>query len=86
MQVVPLRRQGKKLGCEKVVLKQGRMALYFVSNPNSPFYQSEIFDRILSFVAQNPRRCNFREQNGKRSMTIADIPTVDEAVKLLKQI
>ena len=86
MLVVPLRRYGKQLGCEKVVLKQGRMSLFFVSNPNSPYYQSDAFDRILSFVAHNPRRCNFREVNGKRSMTIADIPTVEEAVKLLMSI
>ena len=86
MQVVPLRRYGKNLGCEKVVLKQGRMTLFFVSNPESPFYQSEAFDHILTFVAQHPRRCNFREVNGKRSMVISDIPTVDEAVKLLSSI
>ena len=86
MLVVPLRRYGKQLGCEKVVLKQGRLSLFFVSNPNSPFYQSEAFDHILTFVAQNPRRCNFREVNGKRSMTIADIPTVEQAVKVLMSI
>ena len=86
MLVVPLRRYGKSLGCEKIVLKQGRMSLFFVSNATSPFYQSEAFDRILQFVAANPRRCNFRELNGKRSMTIADVPTVDEAVKVLKGI
>ena len=86
MQVVPLRRYGKSLGCEKIVLKQDRMTMFFVQNPNSPFYQSEAFDRILQFVAANPRRCNFRELNGKRSMVIADVPTVEEAVKVLKTI
>ena len=86
MQVVPLRRYGKSLGCEKIVLKQDRMTMFFVSNATSPFYQSEAFDRILQFVATNPRCCNFREVNGKRSMTISDISTVDDAVKLLAQI
>jgi transcription-repair coupling factor (superfamily II helicase) len=86
MQVVPLRRYGKLLGCEKVVLKQGRMTLFFVSSPTSPFYQSETFGRILQFVAQNPRRCQLREVNGKRSMLITDIPTVEAGVKLLSQI
>ena len=86
MQVVPLRRYGKALGCEKIVLKQDRMTLFFVSSATSPFYQSEAFDRILQFVAQNPRRCQFREVNGKRSMMINDIFTVEEAVLLLKQI
>ena len=86
MRVVPLRRIGKQLGIEKIMLKQGRMSLFFVSNPNSPFYQSEAFDRILNFVAANPRRCNFREQNGRRSMTISDVASVGTALTLLSQI
>ncbi|MBQ3700571.1 MAG: transcription-repair coupling factor [Prevotella sp.] len=86
MRVVPLRRLGKRLGCERIMLKQGRMALYFVSQKDSPYYQSEAFDRILTFVAQHARQCNFREQNGKRSMTIANVPTVEAAVQLLSQI
>ena len=86
MRVVALRRLGKSLGCEKVMLKQGRMSLFFVSQVQNPFYQSEAFDRILSYVAGNPRRCQFREQNGRRSMSIADIPTVEAAVQLLASI
>ena len=86
MRVVTLRRLGKSLGCEKVILKQGRMTLFFVSNVESPFYQSDAFDRILSFVAQHPRRCNFREVNGKRSMVISDITTVKDAVELLSSV
>ena len=86
MQVVPLRRLGKGLGCEKMVLKQNRLTLFFVSNPDSPFYRSEAFDRILDFVGTNPRRCNCRETNGKRSIVIADVPTVTQAVSLLSQM
>ena len=86
MLVVPLRRLGKSLGCEKIVLKQQRMTMHFVQNTNSPFYQSEAFDRLLSYVAQHPRRCQFREQNGKRQMVIVDVPTIDEAVNVLKAV
>ena len=86
MRVVPLRRMGKSLGCEKIVLKQQRMTLFFVSQNDSPFYQSEAFDRILSFVARNPRRCQFREVNGKRSMVIADVPTIEESLTICHAI
>jgi transcription-repair coupling factor (superfamily II helicase) len=86
IRVVPLRRYGKALGCEKILLKQGRMFLYFVSVPDSPFYQSEAFGRIINYATSNIRRCNLREQNGKRSMVIADVPTVEEAVCLLQAI
>ena len=86
LQVVPLRRYGKRLGCEKIMLTQGRMFLYFVQNPNSPFYQSEAFGRILDYIGQNVRRCNLREQNGKRSMVITNVPSVGEAVKIIQSI
>ena len=86
LQVVPLRRYGKQLGCEQIMLKQGRMFLFFVSNPLSPFYQSEAFGHILDFVGNNPHRCNFRDAKGKRSLVINDVPSVEEAVKLLSKI
>ena len=86
LQVVPLRRIGKQLGCEKIMLKQGRMYLYLVSNANSPYYQSAAFDRLLAYATGNVRRCQLREQNGKRSMLINQVPTVEEAVKVLQSI
>ena len=86
LQVVALRRYGKSLGCEKIMLKQGRMFLYFVSNARSPFYQSEAFGRIIEYATTNVRRCNLREQNGKRSMVVTDVPTVGEAVNVLRAI
>jgi transcription-repair coupling factor (superfamily II helicase) len=86
LQVVSLRRYGKQLGCEKIMLKQGRMFLYFVSNARSPFYQSEAFGRVIDFATMNVRRCSLREKDGKRSMVVSDIPTVGEGVKVLKSI
>jgi transcription-repair coupling factor (superfamily II helicase) len=86
LHVVTLRRHGKALGCEKIMLKQGRMFLYFVGNPNSPFYQSDAFGRILDYIGQHVRRCNLREKDGKRSMVVTEVPTVEEAVKVLKTI
>ena len=86
LQVVPLRRLGQQLGCEKIMLKQGRMFLYFVSNTSSPFYQSSTFGRIINYATQNVRRCQMRNQNGKPSMVIDSVPTVEEAVNVLKAI
>ena len=86
MRVVPLRRLGQLFGCEKIVLKQQRMTLFFVTQNDSPFYQSEAFGMLLDFVAHHPRRCNFREMNGKRSMVISEVPTIEEAVQILTSI
>ncbi|MBR2097477.1 MAG: transcription-repair coupling factor [Prevotella sp.] len=86
IRVVPLRVCGKQLGIEKILLKQAKMYLYFVSNPDSPYFQSEAFGRILDYVGHNPRRCNFHETAGKRSVIIADVPSVGEALTICRKI
>ena len=86
MQVVPLRRLGRSLGCEKIMLRQGQMRMQFVSNPMSAYYKSKAFDNVLNFVGHNPRRCNLKEIAGKRMMTVSNVPTVEEAVNVLRSI
>ena len=86
MNVVPLRRKAKQLGCERLMLKMGRMTMFFVSNPNSPYYQSRAFDSILNYIASNPRRCNIRENNGKRSLVVNDVKTVEDAIVVFEDI
>ena len=86
MNVVPLRRKAKQLGCERLMLKMGRMTMFLVSNPNSPYYQSQAFESILNYISTNPRRCNIRENNGKRSIVINDVKSVEEAIVVLEEI
>ena len=86
LQVVPLRRYGKRFGCEKIMLKQGSMYLFFVGNSRSPFYQSKNFGTLIDYAGQNIRRCQLREQQGKRSMIITKVPTVEEAVRVFQSI
>ena len=86
IRVVPLRVLGRHLGVEKILLKQQRMYLYFVSSPNSPYYQSETFGRVLDYLTRNVRRCNLREANGKRSMVVTEIPSVEAALTVCRAI
>lgn len=86
MQVVTLRRIGKHLGCEKLILKQGRMQMQFVSNPNSAYYKSKAFDQVLSYISTHAQRCNLKEINGKRAMVVTGVKTVEDGVAVLKDI
>lgn len=86
LRIVPLRRIAKRLGVEKVFLKAGRMTLFFVNNPDSPYYQSAAFGKIIDYMGRYPRACNLREQNGKRSMVIKNVETVEIAVSILQEI
>ena len=86
IRVVSLRALGKQLGIEKLMLKQGKMYLYFVSNPDSPYYQSDAFGKILKYVSDHTRQCNFREANGKRSVVIAPVASVEVALTICREI
>jgi transcription-repair coupling factor (superfamily II helicase) len=86
IRVVSLRALGKQLGIEKLMLKQGKMYLYFVSNPDSPYYQSDAFGKILKYVSDHTRQCNFREANGKRSVVITPVASVEVALTICRDI
>ena len=86
LRIVPLRRLAKRLGAEKIFLKAGRMTLFFVSNPDSPYYQSAAFGKVIGYMGANPRYCNLREQNGKRSMVVKNVESVEMAVGILQEI
>ena len=86
MQVVPLRRLGKRLGCEKISLKQGKMNMQFVANPESAYYQSRTFSAVINYVGNHPRRCDFKQVGIRRLLTISEIPTVEAAVSVLREM
>ena len=86
IRVVPLRVFGKQLGIEKIMLKQQKMFLYFVSNSDSPYYQSKAFGQILNYATQNVHSCALRDQNGKRSMLVSDVSSVGEALTICRAI
>ena len=86
LRIPRLRRLARRLGIEKVVLKQGTMFIYFVDDSNKAYYQSPMFGRILRYLQENPKRCRIRETNGRRSFAIANVTTVETAVAILDHI
>lgn len=86
MQVVALRRIGRRLGCEKIMLKQSTLQLQFVSNPDSAYYKSRAFGRCLDYIGRNARRCTLKEKYGKRFMVVSGVKSVGEGVFVLREI
>ncbi len=83
LRVPRLRWLAKRLGIEKVLLKQGKMYIYFVDESNEAYYQSPMFGRLLAYLQAHPRQVQIRERQGKRSFLISDVPTVERAVEIL---
>ena len=86
LRVVLLRKLGKRLGCEKLQLKQGRMQMHLVSNQQSAYYKSRSFDRIINYATTHPRQCLLKPVGGKPVLMVKPVTSVGEAVEVLKEI
>ena len=87
LRVVPMRRLAARLGVEKVFLKGGRMTLFLVSNPDSPYYKGAVFEKLLKYMMKYTRRCELKERSDhKRSMMVKDVESVEHALYVLREI
>jgi transcription-repair coupling factor (superfamily II helicase) len=84
IQVVRLRHIGMRSGIEKMTLRKGKLTAYLLSNFESTFYQSEIFNKMLMYAVENPRNTLFKEENGKRTLIIDPMPSVSQALEVFK--
>ena len=86
IRVVKLRSLGRYFGCERIMLKQGRMRLQFVSNPDSPFYDSLAFQRVIAFATANAHICRVDNSKEQFKLLITDVTSVEQANALLSQM
>lgn len=80
-----LRMLAKDMGFEKVVLKQKRFVGYFVQNQQSSFYQSPFFADLMQNLSRLSGKAKLKEKNGKLTLVIENIHSIDEAVQVLSK-
>lgn len=87
LRIVPLRQLGRKLGCERLMLKSGRLTLHFLQNPQHAFFRSPVFDKIIAYAMAHYHSCELKEDaRGHRRMVIKDVRTVGQAMAVLQDI
>ena len=69
-----------------IILKNKKMSCYFISDQQSPFYQSEVFTRVLSYVQHNPNKCRMKEKNNKLSISFEKVISVVKSKEILGEI
>lgn len=84
--VVRLRHIAIKLGFERIVIKNGIMLAYFVTNQNSPYYKSELFSKILGYINSNPQKSRLKEQNNKLLLRVMGIDNMEKAYNIVSQM
>jgi transcription-repair coupling factor (superfamily II helicase) len=83
---IRLRRMAMEIGLERLMLKNGKMVGFFIPDQKSPYYQSEIFSKVLYFVQHNPRLARMKEGNNKLTLTFEHITGVKEAIHVLSAV
>lgn len=86
IRIVRLRRLAKSLGIEKIVLKNQQMIIHLLTDKDSPYYESDEFEKLISYVMSNTRSCKLREKGKRRSVVIKNVTTVENAVAILNEI
>ncbi len=81
-----LRWKAQELGIEKLVLKSNKMIGYFISNPQSKYYETEVFTNILNFVQKNPEGVKLTQKNDRLRIVFDQIESIDKALNLLQNI
>ena len=86
LNVVRLRRMAVKSGFEKVLLRNKIMTGYFISNQESLFYKTSVFQKILQSVQMFPLLFKMKELKEKLILTVENIKTITEAMGVLKKL
>lgn len=86
IKIVALRRIAKKLGVERLNIKNKNMYLYFVDASNKAYYNSNAFGRILTYVQTHTADCRLRTNGTKNSISIANVNSVSDALRIIKSI
>ena len=86
LDVVRLRWVAAELGIERVKVKNGLMIVNFVGDDHSPFYKTDQFMNLLRKVTAQPERFVLKQRDTKLAMTIRQIATVADGVKVLTDL
>jgi transcription-repair coupling factor (superfamily II helicase) len=86
LNVVRLRWLAINLGFETIIIKNNIMIAHFISNQESPFYESPVFRKILHFVQMHPRKFEMKQKTKRLTLRIGNIKDIHSAINILSEI
>ena len=84
--IVRIRQLGIKLGFEKIIIKNGVMIAFFISNPLSQYYRSDKFAKILENVSLNPKFFELKQNDNKLRIFSRNVDGISKAYSILKKL
>ena len=84
--IVRIRQLGLKLGFEKIIIKNGVIIAFFISNPLSQYYRSDRFAGILEKVSQHPKLFELKQNDNKLRVFVRNVDGIAKAYAILKKL
>ena len=85
IKTIPLRNYAKKIGFEKVIIKNNKLVGKFISN-NESYFNSAQFSGVLSYVQKHKNNLQLKEKNNQLLLTFGGVSSIEGAVEILKSI
>jgi transcription-repair coupling factor (superfamily II helicase) len=76
----------KKIGFERLLLKNGQMRAYFTTKSDSLYFESDVFGKILEYLKHHFTNCSMKEKNNKLSLVISEVNSATKAIEICKKI
>ena len=84
--IVRIRHLGEKLGFEKIIIKNGVMIAFFISNPLSQYYRSDRFSKVLEGITMNPNVFELKQNDNRLRIVSRNVDGIAKAYSLLKKL
>ena len=84
--IVRIRLAGQKAGFEKIIIKNGVMIAFFISNPLSQYYRSDRFSKILENISSNPNLFELKNNDNKLRIFVRNVDTISKAYTILSKL
>ena len=84
--IVRIRQLGQKLGFEKIIIKNGVLIAFFISNPLSQYYRTDRFSKILENVSLNPKLFELKQNDSKLRIFSRNIESISKAYSVLERL
>jgi transcription-repair coupling factor (superfamily II helicase) len=85
-EIVRIRQLGLKLGLEKIIIKNGVMIAFFISNPLSQYYKSDRFEKILENITNNPMLFELKQNDNRLRIFVRNVESLSKAYNVLKKL
>ena len=81
-----LRWLAQELGMERIVIKSQKLVGYFIANPQSTFYETEVFMNLLNTIQTNPHGYRLVQQNEKLRLVIEPVIHIKDAMEKMSKL